>query len=79
VFFFDFDKLLLSIVGSIGGLFLLVKGYYASKSRDWRCDWEREVERRRPFGEIGSPFGRFTRQEGIFEQISGRPLLHASN
>ena len=25
--FFDFDKLLLSIDGSIGGLFLLVKGY----------------------------------------------------
>jgi hypothetical protein len=25
-----FDKALLSVVGSIGGLFLLVKGYYAS-------------------------------------------------
>jgi hypothetical protein len=23
---------------------LLVKGYYASKSRGWRCGWEREVE-----------------------------------
>jgi hypothetical protein len=28
---------------------LLVNGYYASKSRGWRCDWEREVERGRPF------------------------------
>ncbi len=43
------DKALLSMDGSIGGLFLLVKGYYASKSRGWRCDWEREVERRPPF------------------------------
>jgi hypothetical protein len=22
---------------------LLVKGYFASKSRGWRCGWEREV------------------------------------
>jgi hypothetical protein len=29
---------------SIGGLFLLVNGYLASKSRNWRCDWERKVE-----------------------------------
>jgi hypothetical protein len=29
---FDFDKVLLSMDGSIGGLFLPVKGYYASKS-----------------------------------------------
>ena len=39
-----FDKVLLSVDGSIGGLFLLVKGYNASKSRGWRCGWEREVE-----------------------------------
>jgi hypothetical protein len=26
-----FDKALLSMVGSIGGLFLLVKGYFASR------------------------------------------------
>ena len=31
---------------SIGGLFLLVKGYYASKSRFWRCGWERNVAQR---------------------------------
>ena len=49
----------------------------ASKSRGWRCDWEREVERRPPFREISSPFGRVTRQEGIFEHNSGSPLLHA--
>jgi hypothetical protein len=42
---FDFDKVLLYTDGSIGGLFLPVKGYYASKSRGWRFDWEREVER----------------------------------
>ena len=29
--------------GSIGGLFLPVKGYFASKSRGWRCGWERMV------------------------------------
>jgi hypothetical protein len=33
--------------GSIGRLFLLVKGYSASKIRDWRCDWERETEYRK--------------------------------
>ena len=34
---FDFfDKALLSMGGSIGGLFLLVKGYFTSKSRGWR-------------------------------------------
>jgi hypothetical protein len=30
--------------GSIGGLFLLVNEYIASKSRDWQCSGEREVE-----------------------------------
>jgi hypothetical protein len=25
---------------------LLVKGYFALKSRGWRCDWEREVKPR---------------------------------
>jgi hypothetical protein len=37
--------------GTIGELFLLVKAmfgnylsYYASKSSDWRSDWERDVE-----------------------------------
>ena len=40
---FNFDKVLLSMVGSIGGWFLLVKGYFASKSRGWQCGWEREV------------------------------------
>jgi hypothetical protein len=30
--------------GTIGGLFLLVKGYVVSKSRGWRCGWEREKE-----------------------------------
>jgi hypothetical protein len=42
--------------GSIGGLFLLVKGYLALKSRGWRCDWEREVGRRPSFREIGFTF-----------------------
>jgi hypothetical protein len=28
--------------------------------------------------EIGSPFGRVARQEGIFEHNSGKPLWHAS-
>jgi hypothetical protein len=42
---FYFDKVLLSMDRSIGGLFLLVKGYYASQSRGWRCGWEREIER----------------------------------
>jgi hypothetical protein len=56
---------------------LLVKGYYASKSRGWRCDREREVDRCPSFREIGLPFGRVARQEGIFEHNSGRPLLHA--
>jgi len=36
-----FDKALLSMGGSIGSLFLLVNGYYASKSRGWRCGWVR--------------------------------------
>ena len=40
------DKTLLSRSRSIGGLFLLVKGYLASKSRGWRCGWERKVEQR---------------------------------
>jgi len=43
----DLDKTLLSTGQSIGGLFLLVKGYFASwyfasKSRGWRCGWERK-------------------------------------
>jgi len=37
------------MAGSIGGLFLLVKGYFTSKNRGWRCDWEREVEQWPPF------------------------------
>jgi hypothetical protein len=44
-----FDKILLAMDGSIGGVFLLVKGYFASKSRGWQCGWEREVKRRPPF------------------------------
>ena len=36
--------MLLSMDESIGGLFLLVKGYLASKSSGWRCDWKREVD-----------------------------------
>jgi len=33
MYFFDFfDRVLLSMDGSIGGQFLLVKGYYASKA-----------------------------------------------
>jgi len=63
--------------GSIGGLFLVVKGYMASKSRNWRCGQERGVERCPSFREIGSPCDRVTRQEGIFERHSDRPLLHA--
>jgi len=39
-----FDRVLLSMDGSIGGLFLFVKGSFALKSKGWRCDWEREVE-----------------------------------
>ena len=39
-----FDKILLLMDGSIGGLFLLVNEYLASKSRGWRCDWERKTE-----------------------------------
>ena len=49
VFITGFDKVLLSMNGNIDGLFLLVNGYFASKSRGWRCDWEREACRRRPF------------------------------
>jgi NNP family nitrate/nitrite transporter-like MFS transporter len=44
-----FDKALLSMDGSIGGLFLPVKGYYAAKSRGWRCNWRRKVDRRALF------------------------------
>jgi hypothetical protein len=33
----------------------------------------------RTFREISSPFGRVTRQEGIFVNNSGRPILHALN
>jgi len=38
-------KTLLFDKGSIGWLFLPVKGYLASKSKVWRCRWERVVER----------------------------------
>jgi len=51
---------------------------FGSKSRGWRCGCEREVERCPSFREIGSLFGRVTRQEGIFEHNSGRHLLHAT-
>jgi len=50
---------------------LLVKRYYASKSRGWRCGWGMEVVRCPSFREIGLPFGRVTRQEDIFEHNSG--------
>jgi len=43
------DKALLLNGGSIGGVFLPVNGYFASKSRGWRYGWEREECRRRQF------------------------------
>jgi len=41
---FPIEKVLLSMDGTIGGLFLYVNGYFESKSWGWRCHWEREVE-----------------------------------
>jgi hypothetical protein len=47
------DKALLSRGGSIEGAVLACQRifciYFASKSRGWRCDWEREVEQGTPF------------------------------
>ncbi len=40
-----FDKVLLLMGRSIGGLFLFVKGYFAPKNRGWRCGWIRHVDR----------------------------------
>jgi hypothetical protein len=40
--------------GSIEGLFLPVKEYFASKSRGWRCGWEREVNTELHPGILGS-------------------------
>jgi hypothetical protein len=39
------DKALLSMVRSIGGLVLLVKGSVVSRNKDWRCGWVRKVDR----------------------------------
>jgi hypothetical protein len=41
------DKKFLFREGSMGGLFLLFKGYYASKNRGWRRGWVRKEDRRR--------------------------------
>jgi hypothetical protein len=49
------DKTLLSSGLSIGGLLLLVNGFFASKSRGWRCRWEKEVEQRPLFLRNRSP------------------------
>ena len=43
---YAFDKVLISMAGCIGELFLFVKGYFASKNRGWRYDWEKEAPRR---------------------------------
>ena len=43
------DKTLLSNGLSIGGLFLLVNGYFASKSKGWRWGWEGGWSGGRPF------------------------------
>jgi hypothetical protein len=40
-----FDKVLLLMGRSIGGLFLFVKGHFAPKNRGWRCGWVRHVDR----------------------------------
>ena len=41
-----FDKTLLSMGESIGGLFLPVKGYFGFEKQGWRCGWERKEEHR---------------------------------
>jgi hypothetical protein len=62
---------------SIGGAVIACQQLFESISRTWRCDWEKEVEQYPSFKKICSSFDQATRQEGIFEHNSGRPLLHA--
>jgi hypothetical protein len=71
-----FDKIFLLMNESIGGLFLLVNGYFASKSRG-------AMQLGKGGGTVAAllrkqiTFSRFTSQDGIFEHNSDRPLLHA--
>ena len=59
---------------------MLVNGYYASKSRGWRCGWVGKVDRRPLFREISSSFGRVTRKRAFLSTIqtdlSCTPFFH---
>ena len=68
------DKTLLSMCGTIGGLFLTVKAYFDIRKTGLAMRLGTEggtsaaLLRNRP------PFGQVIRQEGIFEHNAGRPL-----
>jgi hypothetical protein len=65
------DKTLLSLGESMGGLFLPVKGYFLSESKDWRWGWERKGEHRplpdRDRRAASAPQGR---QAGVCDRLA---------
>jgi hypothetical protein len=63
------DRIFITMDQSIGVLFLLVKGYLASKSRDWRCDWEGKVGQRHLLSEISSPQQGRTSSDSPYKKI----------
>jgi hypothetical protein len=72
------DKTLLSRDKSIGGAVFACKGIFCIEKQGLVMRLGKEGGVAAHFSEISSPYGRVTRQEGIFEHNSGRPLLHAS-